>query len=162
MTIIIKDKSKFACDEVKIATEIVPSFITDMLKSEWFDKLIAECEAKANKKLDIDETMFVVDYTVSLLGENVENDYVEQTIECSGITPESFPEDHPISLFSKCVDVKFSFSENTTAFMDKCEECFGKKLNLPETLLVLSYAIGFKSHEVNVDDLLDSMSKAEL
>ena len=42
MTILIKDKGMFACDEVKIATEIVPDFIMTMLKCEWFDKLIAE------------------------------------------------------------------------------------------------------------------------
>ena len=67
MTILIKDKSMFACDEVKIATDIVPDFIMTMLKCEWFDKLIAECEAKANKKFDVHETMFAVDYAVSLL-----------------------------------------------------------------------------------------------
>ena len=65
-------------------------------------------------------------------------------------------------MFSKCVDVKFSFSENTTEFMDKCEEYFGKKMNLHEKLLVLRYAVGFKSHEVDVDDLLSSMNEADL
>lgn len=162
MTIFIKDKSMFACDEVKITTEIVPEFILTMLKSEWFDKLIAKCEAKANKKLNVHEKMFVVDYTVSLLEGDAENEYVDQTVDESGITDEMIPEDHPVSMFSKCVDVKFSFSEKTTEFMEKCEEYYGKKLNLHETLLVLNYAIGFKSHEVDVDDLLNSMNETDL
>ena len=46
--------------------------------------------------------------------------------------------------------------------MDKCEEYFGKKMNLHEKLLVLRYAVGFKSHEVDVDDLLSSMNEADL
>lgn len=162
MTILIKDKGMFACDEVKIATEIVPDFIMTMLKCEWFDKLIAECEAKANKKLDVHETMFVVDYAVSLLEGDAENEYVDQTVDESGITDGLIPEGHPIAMFSKCVDVEFSFSENTTEFMDKCEEYFGKKMNLHEKLLVLRYAVGFKSHEVDVDDLLSSMNEADL
>ena len=57
----------------------------EMLKCEWFDKLIAECEAKANKKFDVHETMFAVDYAVALLDGDVENEYVDQTVdECRG------------------------------------------------------------------------------
>ena len=161
MTIIIKDKSVFACDEVTLATELVPGFVKNALQSEWFDKLIAKCEAKANKKLNIDEILFVADYTVSLL-EDAGKEYVSQTVDACGIADEIIPKGHPMWLALKCIDVKFSFSDNTTEFLHKCGKYLRKKLNWFETLLVLNYAIGFKSHEVDVDDLLKSMDEAGL
>lgn len=154
--------SVFACDEVTLATEVVPGFVKNALQSGWFDKLIAKCEAKANKKLNLDEILFVADYTVSLLEEDAENEYASQAVDECGITDEIIPKGHPMWLVLKCIDVKFSFSDNTTEFLHKCEKYLGKKLNWFETLLVLNYAISFKSHEVDVDALLKSMDEASL
>lgn len=148
------EKYTFEQQVIDCVQKLLPSIVS-ITWSEWTKTLFAKCESALERELTFTEQIQVVDFVTQKLDKS----YADQTADiCHGY---SYHHDNEVVLYvEENLDIRTSLTKNTQRFIGYCEKYLEEKLNFVQILEVLDYAVGFRSHEVDVEKILQKLSKA--